>query len=122
MENWGRRLPNDDWIYSTFYKNTPACCRFLYAFNYLRRYVCLTHNPECVCVPIATDNQEEKYGKKGTDDFWNCMICSYSKSITHGSHVLGSKKLSTFKVIKLLYKFYQDRTAEQASKDDLSYD
>ena len=55
--------------------------------------------------------------------FWRCSRCLYSVAITNGSYLHGLKKLSAFKVIKLLYKFYQDRTAEQASNDDeLNYE
>ena len=64
----------------------------------------------CVCVPINTENQRDKYGKKGSHVF--CPNCHWSAAITNGSRLHGLKKLSLLKAIKLLYKFYQDRTAE----------
>ena len=115
--------PTDDWIYSSFFFNSSNCFNLLYAFNHLRRPLCPTHHVDLDCCPITTTNQQHKYGKKGAMVFWKCPRCHYSVAITNGSYFHALKKLSVFKVIKLLYKFYQDRTAEQASKDDdLNYD
>ena len=110
--------PSDDWIYSSFHANNSACVQLLYAFNHLRRPKCRVHDIDCICVPIKSENQKQKYGKKGSHVFWRCPNCHWSAAITNGSYLHGLRTLSLFKVIKLLYKFYQDRTAEQASKDD----
>ena len=123
MENLRVSRPSDDWIYSTLHNIIVACTNFLYAYNHLRRPICPTHNLGCVSVPIRTANQREKYGKKGANIFWKCTTCSKSYAITNGSYLSGLKRLQLFKVIKLFYKFYQGRTALEASQDDdLTYD
>ena len=123
MANFRGTRPNDDWIYSTFYNDTPACFRFFYAFNHLRRPRCPEHDVESVCVPIETQNQGVRYGSKGSDVFWKCPHCRWARTITNGSYLFGLKSLQIFKVIKLLYKFYQGRTVEEASVEDgLNYE
>ena len=115
--------PTDDWIYSSFFNNSSNCVTLLYAFNHLRRPTCPTHNLQCICAPISTYNQRQRWGKKGYDCYWKCVTCSWGVGIANGSYVHALKRLSVFKVIKLIYKFYQQRTAEQACKDDgLNYE
>ena len=122
MQNLRVAKPSDDWIYRSFYHNINACTNFLFAYNHLRRPKCPIHDTECAAVPIETANQRRKYGKKGVTVSWKCPTCSWRVAITNGSYLSG-KRLPLFKVIKLLYKFYQERTALQASNDDeLSYD
>ena len=116
--SWQHTAPSDDFVYANFFNNTPACVRFLYAFNILRRPSCPSHNCPCVSVEITTANQRVRYVKKGSDVFWKCQQCSWSKAITYGSALHGLKKLTLFKCIKLIYKFYQGRTAQEASEDD----
>ena len=123
MEHLRVAKPNDDWIYSSFYNNIEACTKFLYAYNHLQRPMCPIHDLGCVTAPIQTTNQRTRYGKKGANTFWKCPRCSKGYAITNGSYLSGLKKLQLFKVIKIFYKFFQGRTAEEASQDDaLSYD
>ena len=119
------RVPhqNDDWIYTNFYNNMDACSNFLYAYTHLQRPSCPIHGLSCIAAPIHTENQKTRYGRKGANVFWKCPSCSKGHAMTNGSYLSGLQKLQWFKVIKMFYKFYQGRTAFEASQDDaLSYD
>ena len=108
--------PNDDWLYD-MKGNMRRQCQFLVTNNLVRPPVC----PDCESEtrPIASNVNLVRNRTRNEKPFkWKCTdpACNATCSFLSNSYLRGHR-ISLFKHIQLLYKFYMKRDAHQCHEE-----
>ena len=107
--SWCKVIPNDDYIYESFYNNNKNQVEFLW-------YNKILNKGDCICgsqytLSQASTRESQRYKAYYVLRCGNNHICS----VNHFSY-LHKKKIDKFKMIQLFYKFYNGINATDCAK------